>query len=204
MRNAFLICLVLPGILTLGSSAAHAQEQQGPPSHFQFSSADLAITYTGERSNLTSGGPDFWLQGGSMDASFTFYRGLGLAADATGVFSSNIAPHLGLVEIIGTTGPRYTFRFGKGSKHETRLFIEAMGGVVRASDSAFPKTTGFDTRASSFAYQGGGGVDIRVTKHIAIRAIQADFVGTELPNNSANDQYHLRLSFGVTFHTGLH
>lgn len=165
-------------------------------------SSDLAITYTTERSNVTPGpASNFWLQGGSVDGAITFYRGFGLAMNATGDFASHIAPNLGLVELAAMAGPRYTRRVGF-SKHESRLFAEALAGVVRGADSAFPKTTGFDTRAGSFTYQVGGGWDISITKHIAIRPIEADYVRSYLPNNGSNTQASIRLAFGVVYHSG--
>jgi hypothetical protein len=202
MRTTLLASTLLLGALTLGAPMGRAQEPQTPKSHLQSLSSDLAVTYTTERSNVTPGGGQFWLQGGSLDGAVTFLHGFGLALNASGDFSSNVAPHLGLVELSAMLGPRYTRRIGSKSKHESRLFGEALAGILRGSDSAFPKTTGFDTRAESFIYQVGGGWDISVTKHIAIRPVEADYVQSYLPNNGSNTQSHLRLAFGVVYHSG--
>ena len=204
MRSTFLADALLVGLLTLSGAVAGAQEQQPQASRFQASFADVAATYTVERSNVTPGGGDFWLQGGSLNASVTFFRGFGFASNVTGDFSSHIAPGVGLTEIAFMGGPRYTRRLNPGAKHESRVFAEVLAGEVRGSNSAFPKPSGFDTRASSFTYQAGGGVDISISKHLAIRAIEADYVRTYLPNNASNTQAHLRLAFGVSYHTGTH
>jgi len=202
MRNAFLASTVLIAAFILGGAMAVAQDQQPKASRFQLTSADLAVTYTTERSNVTLGGGDFWLQGGSIDGALTLGRGIGLATNITGDFTSRIGPGVGLVELSALAGPRYTRRLASGSKHETRVFGELLAGAVRASDSSFPKASGFDARAGSFAYQAGGGLDISISKHLAIRAIEADYVRSYLPNNGTNTQSHLRLAFGLCLHSG--
>jgi opacity protein-like surface antigen len=201
MRTTLLASVLLVVVLILGGSMACAQEAQHPP-RFQVSSSDLAVTYNAESSQVTPGGGNFWLQGGSIDVAFTFYRGLGLAANVTGDHASRIAHGVGLNELAFMAGPRYTFRLG--SKNKSRLFIESLAGAMGGYDSAFPKPTGLDDRASSFTYQVGGGLDIAISKHLALRAFEADYVRTYLPNNGTDTQSHLRLAFGVTYHTQSH
>ncbi len=200
MRRSFLlVSALLVGVLTLGGPLARAQDQPAKPPRFQISSTDLAVTYTTLRSNVTPGGGDFWLQGGSIDTAVTL-RNFGFAMNLSGDFASNIAPGVNLDELSAMAGPRYTRRFH--SSRENRLFVEALAGGVRGFGSAFPKSTGFVTRTSSFSYQVGGGWDIQVTKHIAIRAFEADYVRSYLPNNGNDVQSHLRLAFGVCYHAG--
>ncbi len=93
----------------------------------------------------------------------------------------------------------YTYRVG--SKHESRVFIEALAGGVRAYDSLFPTSRGVTNKASAFSWQVGGGWDIAITKHFAIRAFEADYVRSYVPNNGSNTQDHLRLAVGVTYHS---
>jgi hypothetical protein len=96
-----------------------------------------------------SGGGNFWAQGGSVDAGFTFFHGFGVAANFTGDHTSNIAPgvDLGLLEFMA--GPRYTLR--AGSKHESRVFAEALFGGVHGFDSVFPVSLTVSNTANSFA-----------------------------------------------------
>ena len=61
-----------------------------------------------------------------------------------------------------------------------------------------------ETSANAFSLQVGGGLDIAVSKHFAIRAFQADFVRTSLPNNGTNTQDYLRLAFGVSYQIQRH
>ncbi|MFZ0963100.1 MAG: hypothetical protein WAO35_19720 [Terriglobia bacterium] len=202
MRPILLANVLVVGVLVLGGPMACAQEAQHSAPRFQVTSSDLAVTYNAERSQVTPGGSDFWLQGGSIDGAFTFFHGLGFAANVTGDHASGIAPGVGLNEVAMMAGPRYTFRLG--SKSRSKLFVESLAGGVRGSDSVFPKSTGLDSRASAFSYQVGGGLDISISKHLAIRAIEADYVRTYLPNNGTDTQPHLRLAIGVTYHSQRH
>ncbi len=203
MRKTFLAGTLLIGFLAVVGPIARAQEKQAASSSFQMSSIDFAATYTTERSNVTpTGGSSFWGQGGSFDAGFTFYHGFGVAANLTGDHASNIAPGVNLSLLHFMAGPRYTIH--AGSKRESRVFAEALFGGVHGFDSVFPVGTTVSGSANSFSMQIGGGWDIAVSKHFAIRAFEADYVRTSLPNNGTNVQNFLRLAFGVTYHIPKH
>jgi hypothetical protein len=203
MRTTFLTSTLLAAVLTLGGTVACAQEQQPTAPRFQWSSTDLAMTYiTGESKVTPSGGGSFWLQGGGIDAGLTFYRGLGWAGNLSIDHGSKIAPDFSLKETDIITGPRYTFH--AGSKHKCRLFIEALAGVARASDPLFPTSKGLTDKANAFAWQAGGGLDISIRKHLSVRAFEADYVRTYLPNNGNNTQDRIRLAFGVSYHISSH
>ena len=73
---------------------------------------------------------------------------------------------------------------------------------MKGFDSVFPVSTGISHSATAFSWQVGGGLDIAIWKHFAIRAVEADFVRSNLPNNGTDRENHLRLAFGVTYHTG--
>jgi hypothetical protein len=162
----------------------------------------MAATYSTEQGQITpSGAGSFWMQGASLDGALTFARGFGFAANLTGEHASRIAPGVGLNEIDFMVGPRYTYRLNSKSKHESRVFGEALVGGARGMSSVFPKPTGLSTHASSFIYQVGVGWDISITKHISIRAVEADYVRSYLPNNGGDTQGRIRLGFGVTYHS---
>jgi len=203
MRTTILASAFLVGVLTGGGPTADAQAQSPAGQGFWLSSVDVAMTYTPERSKVTpSDNHHFWLQGGSIDAAFTFFHGLGVAANLTGGRANGIAPGVNLAEVAIMAGPRYTFR--TGPKHENRLFVESLFGGVQARDNVFPTSTGVTPRADSFSWQVGGGWDVAVSKSIAIRLFEAGYIRTHLPNNGTNVQDHLRLAFGVTYHIQRH
>lgn len=203
MRTTFFRSALLLGALTLGATTICAQDQQPPTPKMQWSSTDLAMTYTTEGTKVTpSDSGNFWLQGGSLDGGVSFIRGFGWAANLTIDHASKIAPGFNLTERDILTGPRYTFR--RGSKHESRIFIEALAGVARASDDLFPTSRGPTDKANAFVWQAGGGWDLSVTRHIAVRLFEADYVRSYLPNNGTNTQAHLRLAIGVAYHIKSH
>jgi peptidoglycan-associated lipoprotein len=163
----------------------------------------LAATFTMEEGQSTpaGGNGNFWLQGGSLDLGFTVLHRFGWATNLTGGHTSNIGPGVGLNVIDFMTGPRYTVRLATKSKHESRFFVEALAGGARGFSSVFPKSSGLDDKAASFAWQAGGGLDISISKHLAIRVVEADYVRSYLPNNGSNVQDHIRLAAGVTYHS---
>jgi hypothetical protein len=204
MRKTFLVVALVAAVLTVEGPMVRAQEQQNPASRFQVSSTDLAITYTTEQSKVIPSGATFWLQGASVNGAITFFHGFGVAMNLTGDYASRIAPGVSLGKIAYMAGPRYTYTLHMGSKRETRLFAEGLAGAVRGFDSVFPVPSGVADRASAFSMQVGGGLDVAISKHFALRAIEADWVYTLLPNNSTNTQNHLRLAVGLTYHMGKH
>ena len=202
MRTTFMATLLV-GVMTLGGPLASGQDKQPSTPRLQVASTDLAVTYSTENAKITpSSSGSFWFQGGSLDGAVTFFHNFGVAMNVTGDHASNIAPGVNMNKIVFVMGPRYTRRLP--SKRESRVFVEALAGGVRGFGSLFPTPTGTDTHASSFAYQAGGGLDIAITKHLALRAIEADYVRTYLPNNGTNNQANLRLAFGVTYHSQNH
>jgi len=167
--------------------------------------SDIAVTFTAERSKITNTNCGcFWLYGGSADGSVTFFKGLGIAANLTGEIASNITPGVGLNKVSFMAGPRYTSNTsrltgGYRKMHGTQLFAEALFGGVHGFDSVFPARGGATPTASSFAMQVGGGVDVLLFKGFGIRALEADYVRSSLPNSVSNNQNDLRLAFGISY-----
>jgi hypothetical protein len=171
-------------------------------------SGDLAVTYSIERAKIASIDCGcFWLQGGSVSGAISLFHGLGIAANFTGEHAANIAPGEDLSKIAFMAGPRYTLHASHGDgwfseKRRITLFGEALFGVAHGFDSVFPTSSGFETSANSFSLQVGGGLNLGLTKHFGVRAFEADYVHTSLPNSLGNTQNDFRLAFGVTYHLG--
>jgi hypothetical protein len=162
---------------------------------------DVAITYVAERAKIASIDCGcFWLQGGSGDLAITFSHGLGVAANLTGVHAANVAPGIDLDKVLFAMGPRYTYDRGRWA-----LFGEALFGGAHAFNTIFPSSTGVVGGASSYAMMFGGGLDFQAARHIRLRALEADYVRSTLPNNANNTQNDLRLAAGLSFHfNGVH
>jgi hypothetical protein len=176
--------------------------------------AAFAITYSGEASKrASSSNSGFWLSGGSIDGAATLRRGFGFAANLSVVHATAITPGTNIGKTTIVFGPRYTkdttewVRKGKWIHKSdwfkkmppSQVFAEALFGIARGFDGAFPEGSALNPNASSAAVQFGVGVDITLWKHFGARILELDFVRTGLPNGAANSQNDLRLSFGVNY-----
>ncbi len=153
---------------------------------------DLAITYLAPRSNLTTG-QFFWGQGGDFELSTQWPRGFGLAMNIAGSKATNLAGSGFDLDMVTTTfGPRYTWH-----RRKIAVFGQGLIGEANAWNSLFPQPRGAVTDFNTFALQVGGGVDLRVGRHFAVRPIQADWVRTQFPNGTTDVQNSLRLGAGI-------
>ena len=166
-------------------------------SQIRHQEVDLAVTYATEHSNLTSGN-NFWRQGGGAELSAEVFHGFGIAANVAGTHIKDInSSNVPLTTITATFGPRYTW-----SRRKLAVFGQGLIGESRGIDGVFPSPTGALSEWNSFALQVGGGVDLRVSRHFAIRPIQAEWIRTQFPNGDTNVQNSVRLAAGVVLRLG--
>jgi hypothetical protein len=195
--------IIRTGVLLAGALVSNLTAQQTQKPHV--SETNVAVLFNLEHSQVAqSGTPGFWLKGGAVDASVTFWKGLGIAANFTDEHASNIYNNVSLGKIAVMAGPRYTFDTSKYTngmtkKHRTEVFGEALFGGVHAFDSTFPGTSAVQTTAGAFSMQVGGGTDVAIGKGFGVRAFELDWVHTNLPNNAANSQNDLRIAFGLSW-----
>lgn len=195
------------GVLLAGALAAtlHLAAQQPAKTKFHVPSSDIAVLFSFEHAQVAqTGTPGFWLKGGSVDGSATFYKGLGIAANITGEHASNIQSNVSLGKVAYMFGPRYTFNTSRYTekltgKHSTQVFGEWLLGGVHAFDSTFPGTLSLKTSANALSMQLGGGIDVTVKNGFGIRALEIDYVHTALPNNASNSQNDFRVGFGISY-----
>jgi hypothetical protein len=169
---------------------ASAQTSSQPKSQ----SVDLAVTFVAQRSLRTNTGQNFWSQGGSVTLGANVWRGWGLAADITGTHTAFIGSSNSALSLITATfGLRYRWHDG----HRLSLYGQALAGEANAFHSLFPAPGVAITSAHSLAFQTGGGMDYRLSPHLALRPIDAAWLRTQLPNATNNVQNNLRLSAGA-------
>lgn len=187
------ITLCVP--LLCAALAVRGQELQAA----QSPKIDVAVTFVGERS-LRSATPDsFWMQGGSIELGTNTWRGLGIAANVTGTHASAIDGTTIPLSIVTTTfGPRYRWH----ADHRISIYVEGLIGEANGFKSLFPTVTGAQTSANGLAAQAGGGLDYRLSQHVAIRAVEAAWQHTQLPNGTNNIQNDLRLGAGIIVRFG--
>jgi len=174
------------------------------------SSNDLGSTSIGS-SNFNLGGS---LGGWEAQGTYNFTRHFGVTADFSGN-SKQLAGFSALGFSAGTRehmydmlfGPTVTGYFGKSS-----VFGHALFGVALSSLNAgvtAPIVGGFSApldSSNAFAMAFGGGIDIGLSRHFAIRAAQVDFIRTNfntldsltgLTSGTSTNQNNFRYSGGV-------
>jgi outer membrane protein with beta-barrel domain len=166
-------------------------------------------------SDFTNSSNNF--NGWEGQGTFNFTPHLGVTADLTGNsnqlagfsvlgFSAGVRQHV--YEYL--FGPSVTTSFGKSS-----VFAHALFGAAHSSLNAgvgLPLVGGLSapiTSATAFAMAFGGGVDIGITRHFALRAAQVDFVRTNFNTlntltssfaaTNSNNQNTFRYSGGVVW-----
>ena len=75
-------------------------------------------------------------------------------------------------------------------------------GGAHAGGTLAPGNSGLPGSANAFALTAGGGLDIGLTRHIALRAFEADYYLTRFDNGVNDHQNNLRIEAGVIFRFG--
>ena len=172
-----------------------------PSAHAQSASRmDVGLDYNYVWSNAPPGECGcFSLNGGNVWAAFNFKRSLGIVAELASQHASDVAgtsADLTLTSYLA--GPRYRWT---GSRHFTP-FAQLLVGGAHASGMLAPGSSGLAGSANAFAMIAGSGLDIGLTRHIAVRALEADYYLTRF-NNGVNDrQNNLRLAAGIVIRFG--
>ncbi len=118
---------------------------------------------------------------------------LGIVADGGGVYGSPVGTHSHMYTYL--LGPRISYR-----KHERWTpFVHALFGQSRLT-VVVPDPGGFTFAQTGFSVAVGGGLDARLSDHMAFRVLQAEWFRTSVfPDAHENN---LRLSFGVVIRLG--
>jgi Outer membrane protein beta-barrel domain len=179
-------------LLLPATSMMRAQAAQSPK-------IDVAVTFTAERS-LRSATPDsFWMQGGSIELGTNSWHGLGIAANVSGTHTGAMGgTTIPLSIVTATFGPRYRWH----ADHRLSIYGEGLIGEANGFKSLFPTVTGSQTSANGLAAQAGGGLDFRLSRHVAVRVAEAAWQHTQLPNGTNNVQNDLRLGAGILLRFG--
>lgn len=188
MRIALATAALAISLAALNASAQAARAPKYP--------LEVAITYNTVFSTNVSGS-SFWMQGGSVQLQGQFWRGLGVVADVAGMHAANIdSTGVNLDMVTATFGPRYTWQ---PAHRRYAFFGQALGGVANAFNSVFPAPTAATTSSYSPALKMGGGMNIALSPHIALRAFEANWLRTQFPNGTTNVQNNLSLGAGIVF-----
>lgn len=160
---------------------------------------DVSAMYTALHANAPVGGCGcFWMSGGTGEIAVPVWRNFSLEAQVNGETTDHIPNfNTGLSLLSGLGGVRM-----RVPTHTIfQPYAHALFGGVHGFDSYFPDRVGelptsYDT---SFAMAFGGGIDLRVSRHIWIRALEADYHYSELRNLQGDRQNQYRLGAGIVF-----
>lgn len=139
----------------------------------------------------------FWLiGGGSAEFSSPAMRHFSAVVNVYGGRASYKTAQSDSMNLMTYTfGPRYTFvsRSGKYS-----FFGEGLVGEARGYNLSYPPGVG-SSSARSLAFLTGAGADVKVTKHFGWRALEVDYLRTQLPVTYGSPQDNLRVGTGIVF-----
>ena len=161
---------------------------------------DVGVEYNYVRTNAPAGGCGcFSLHGGSGWVSFNFHRAIGIVGEIASQHASNIystGADMSLTSFL--VGPRYTWT----SADRFAPFVQVLLGGAHAGGTLAPGSSGLSGSANAFAMTAGGGLDINLTKNIAVRALEADYYFTHFDNGVNDHQNNLRIAAGVIIRLG--
>lgn len=141
----------------------------------------------------------FWLKGGAADAALPIFYRFSAVVDFSGATVSQVpGTSKGLSILTLLAGPRYTAPLPFAELH-----LQALAGAVHGFDADFVTGAQRTDTATAFAYALGGALDVPLSPQIAVRAVQVEYLQTDLPNGVDNRQRNLRLEAGVVFRVHL-
>jgi outer membrane immunogenic protein len=181
------VMAVTLGFFVLTSAPAAAQ------------SLDIGANYNYVHTNAPPGGCGcFALNGGSAWLGVNLTRSFGIVGEVASQHGSDSSGDLMLTSYLA--GPRYTVR----GFDRFKPFGQVLFGGAHASGSLAPGTTNISGSPNAFAMTAGGGLDIGLTEHIMLRAIQADYYLTHFDNGVNTRQNNFRIGVGLVIRFGAH
>jgi len=133
------------------------------------------------------------LHGWDADVAFNPTKNLGIVADISGVYKSEI-------EGVQVDGKLYNYLFGPRFSHRTEkvtVFGEALfgGGHLALGNNLVGSGS-----VNGFAMAFGGGFDINAGKHVAIRPVKFDYLYNRFSDSGVSESFNnFRYSAGIVF-----
>lgn len=179
MRKFFIVF----GFALLASVAAQAQETRGMEVSGQYQYIRI---YPGQ------GAPSANCQGAGGTFAANVNRWVGLVGDVGFCKVTGLPSGTSSHEVNYLFGPRFAYRnYGRVTPYAQVLF----GGITASAS-----VTGFGSASNNaFAMTFGGGADFQVSRHLAFRAIQLEYLYTHF---SGAKQNNLRLQSGLVYRFG--
>jgi hypothetical protein len=175
----------------------------------------LGYSYLQAVPKLAAGNRLVWLNGGSASIAYNLNRHLGIVADIGDYTNSEIrfqGASGATVDVNDADGGVMSYLFGPrlSFRQHDRFtpFTQVLFGGAHAGEVTLSNCTLNCTllpAENTFALTAGGGLDIRVHRHFAIRVIQAEYLMTRFENfttGGSASQNDMRLSSGLVYRFG--
>jgi opacity protein-like surface antigen len=156
-----------------------------------------------------------YLHGGSTSVALNLNRHLGLVADFGGFHADRFGPNAPPIGgVVDASGNVFTYMFGPrlSLRHDWLTpFVQALFGGVHAGNVTLNGCSGIGCAPlpseNSFAMTAGGGLDVKLSRRVALRLFQAEYLMTRFadPTSSAGQtarQNDVRLSAGIVLRFG--
>jgi outer membrane protein OmpA-like peptidoglycan-associated protein/opacity protein-like surface antigen len=201
----------------MSASEPGPAKPQSKETHRHVPNYEIFLGYSNFREMSSTANRLAWLSGGSTSVAFNANRYFGFVGDFGAYHATRFgpgAPPTGAT--VPAYGDVYTYMFGpRLSLRRERFtpFVQALFGGVHASDVTLNGCTGIGCTPlpfeNSFTFAAGGGLDITLSHHVALRLIQAEYVMTDFKNpysstGGTQRQNDMRLSAGIVFRFGGH
>lgn len=161
---------------------------------------ELGADYNYVRANAPPEGCGcFSMHGGNAWLAYNFTHAFAAVAEVSRQGASSIN---GTGKDLTLTSYLFGPRFSWHRSGHLVPFGQVLLGGAHAGGSFASNSTGFAGSSNAFAVIAGGGLDIGITRHFAVRALEADYYRTQFSNGLNDRQNNLRLSAGVIFRFG--
>lgn len=158
----------------------------------------VGLRYSATRANSPPGSCGcFLLQGAALDAAVPIRRNWQAVVEFAGNHAGSVPQTTrALSTLTLLAGPR----FAPDTHTRHQVFAQALFGAVRGFDADFRRGNDAADTATGFAYALGVAYELHLSRTLALRVAQVDFVQTNLPNGADGRQRNLRFGAGLTFH----
>ena len=170
---------------------------------------EVTLGYDLVRFNPEKNASSFTANGGSGQFAYNFSPWISGVIDLGAVANGNIRnTRLDGMLTNYLAGPRFTVHRGRVTPYFQALF----GGVYATTSTPAPAIDGvtlppganlrITRQENNFAGTVGGGIDVKISRHVSFRPIQLEYFATRLHNLRAlddNSQHNIRYSAGFTF-----
>jgi opacity protein-like surface antigen len=179
--------------------------------------AETFLGYSYVRFNTASHAPSFSASGGDGQFAWNFGRCFSAVADLGAVHNGNInSRNIDSTFMNFLFGPRVRLNFerlrpyfnvlfgGVYAASSTKVVVLPGAGIV-VTDPNTPITARIIASQTAFAMTAGGGLDIKINRHLMFRPIGVDYYLTRLQNLRTlgdNNQGNLRYTAGLNFTFG--